>query len=299
MAIVAFLIGMMFFPPVSELTDTIPVPSVVEIQDYKPAYRMYASDGSQVSWALLVDRAASNEIVFFGELHNNAIAHWLQLELVKALAVDTTRSLVLGFEMFEADQQVLLDEYATGLISTTSFEREARLWSNYRTDIKPIIEFGRTAALPLVATNIPRRYASAVYGGGLQALDSLSTEAKQWMMPLPVEVDLSLPGYENIMQAAGGHGGVNLPYSQAVKDATMAHFSLQYLPEMGTLIHFNGRYHSDKYEGIVWYILRDRPETRILTITTVEADDPDQPDTTVFEMADIILVVDRNMTKTH
>jgi hypothetical protein len=119
------------------------------------------------------------------------------------------------------------------------------------------------------------------------------------MMPLPVEVDLTLPGYANIMQAAGGHGGENLPYSQAVKDAAMAHFSLQNLPGNGTLVHFNGRYHSDHYEGIVWYILRDRPETRILTITTVEAENPDAPDASVFEMADIIVVVDRNMTKTH
>jgi uncharacterized iron-regulated protein len=299
MTYLVFILGMMVFRPATEPPDSIPTPKVTEIPDYKPAYRLYDTNGNTMSWAKLIDLASANEVVFFGELHNNAISHWLQLELVKALASDSTRTLSLGFEMFEADQQVLLDEYTAGLISTTNFEREARLWNNYKTDIKPLVEFGRSNRIPLIATNIPRRYASAVYSGGLEALDALSEEAKQWMMPLPVEVDLSLPGYANIMEAAGGHGGVNLPYSQAVKDATMAHFTLQHLPFNGTFVHFNGRYHSDNYEGILWYIAQERPDTRILTITTVEANEPDHPDSTIFGTADVIIVVDRNMTKTH
>ena len=35
-------------------------------------------------------------------------------------------------------------------------------------------------------------------------------------------------------------------------------------------IHYNGTYHSDNYEGIVWYIKKKRPNVRILTISTVE-----------------------------
>ena len=46
------------------------------------------------------------DIVLFGEFHNNAIAHWLQLEVTKDC--DATRDLVLGAEMFEQDNQQAL-----------------------------------------------------------------------------------------------------------------------------------------------------------------------------------------------
>jgi uncharacterized iron-regulated protein len=294
----------------------------------RPAFALYTSDGKPVTYQEMLVAARDAEVVLFGELHNNPISHWLQLELAIDLASDTTRTLAFGFEMFEADQQVLLDEYASGSISTTSFEREARLWPNYKTDYKPVLELGRTHGIRLVATNIPRRYASAVYARGLEALAELSPEAQQWMMPLPVEVDLNLPGYANIMQAAGGHGGVNLPYSQAIKDAAMAHFILENLVPGGQLLHLHGSYHTDNREGIIWYLQRARPDIRYISIATMEASVTLAPDPAAETIrtrnsrsrnasaepvmmevlpfpedaagrADFILVVNRNMTKTH
>lgn len=296
----------------------------------RPAYALYTSDGTPASYQDVLRASLETEVVLFGELHNNPIAHWLQLELAIDLASDTTRALAFGFEMFEADQQVMLDEYAAGLISTTNFERDSRLWPNYKTDYKPVLELGRARNIRLVATNIPRRYASAVYSRGLEALTEFSEEARQWMMPLPVEVDLNLPGYANIMQAAGGHGGVNLPYSQAVKDATMAHFILQNLSVGGRFLHLHGSYHSDNREGIIVYLQHGNPDIRYISIATVEASvtlvpgpaaDPASVDsrrarsrnasaesvmTEVLPFpedaagrADFILVVNRNMTKTH
>src|SRR5690606_33816093 len=96
---------------------------------------------------------------------------------------------------------------------------------------------------------------------------------KRWIAPLPIEVDLTLPGYASIMESAQGHGGENLPKSQAVKDATMAHFTLAHFEPGDRFLHLNGRYHSDDYEGIVWYLRAAQPELRIVTITTVEAED--------------------------
>lgn len=266
----------------------------------KPAYLIYDSAGEIVSYDALVISSLQNELIFFGELHNNPIAHWLQLELTRDLFfADSSRTLRLGFEMFEADQQVLLDEYAAGYLSTANFERETRLWNNYKTDYKPLVEFGKSKRLPLVATNIPRRYASLVYSRGLEALDHLSELTKSWIAPLPIEVDLTLPGYKSIMDAAQGHGGENLPKSQAVKDATMAWFILQYHRPGDRFIHYNGSYHSDNYEGIVWYIKRDAPDTKILTITTIEHTDPENVDVGLLGKADFTIVVPSRMTKTY
>jgi uncharacterized iron-regulated protein len=202
-------------------------------------------------------------------------------------------------EMFEADQQLLIDEYFAGLISQSSFENEARLWNNYSTDYKPVLEFAKENDLKLVATNIPRRYASAVYGGGLEVLDELSEEAKQWMMPLPVEVDTDLPGYQNMLEMAQGHGGMNIVYAQAVKDATMAHFILSNLEENSRILHLNGSYHSNDYEGIVWYVKRDRPELRILTINTIVVDDVKNVDHEQLQAADLTVAVPSSMTTTY
>lgn len=265
----------------------------------KPAYLIYNRNGNVVSYQSLKVQSANSDLVFFGELHNNAIAHWLQIELLQDLASDTIRSTSVGMEMFETDQQLLIDEYFAGLISQSSFENEARLWNNYSTDYKPVLEFAKENDLKLIATNIPRRYASAVYSGGLEVLEELSEEAKQWMMPLPVEVDTDLPGYQSMLEMAQGHGGMNIVYAQAVKDATMAHFISTNLEENSRILHLNGSYHSNDYEGIVWYVKRDRPEIRVLTINTIVVDDVKSVDHEQLQAADLTVVVPSTMTTTY
>lgn len=265
----------------------------------KPAYLIYNKSGNIVSYQSLKVQSGNNDLVFFGELHNNTIAHWLQLELLQDLASDTIRSTSVGMEMFEADQQLLIDEYFSGLISQNSFENEARLWNNYVTDYKPVLEFAKENDLKLIATNIPRRYASAVYGGGLEVLDELSAEAKEWMMPLPVEVDTDLPGYQNMLEMAQGHGGMNIVYAQAVKDATMAYFLLSNLEENNRILHLNGSYHSNNYEGIVWYVKDQRPELRVMTINTITSDDVQNVEMDQLQAADLTIVVPSTMTNTY
>jgi len=265
----------------------------------KSAYLIYDANGSVIDYSDLEERALDADLIFFGELHNSAIAHWLQLELVQDLAADSSKKTAIGMEMFEADQQVLIDEYFAGLISQSSFENEARLWNNYQTDYKPVVEFARENELELIATNIPRRYASAVYGGGLPVLDDLSNEAKQWIAPLPIEVDLSLPGYQNMMEAAHGHGGDNLIYAQAVKDATMAYFILLNMGVDDRLIHLNGSYHSANREGIIWYIEETVSGYEIFTINTITADDITAVESDRLQEADVTIVVPSTMTTTY
>jgi uncharacterized iron-regulated protein len=271
----------------------------VQAETDKPAYLLYTMDGDQISYSDLLIRANDADIVFFGELHNDAIAHWLQLELARDLAADESRQTHIGMEMFEADQQILIDEYFNGFISLSSFESEARLWNNYSTDYKPILEYAKEEGLKVVATNIPRRYASSVFREGLSTLDNLNSEAKQWFAPLPIEVDVTLPTYANIAEAAGGHGGDNLIYAQAVKDATMAHFILLNMKLDDRMLHLNGSYHSNQREGIIWYIEQAVKGYRILTINTILADDPENVDLDDLQDADITLVVPTRMTRTN
>lgn len=266
----------------------------------KAAYLILDKNGKKADYGTILRMALQNQVVLFGELHNNPISHWLQFEMVRDLANDKT-PLLVGMEMFEADDQTIIDEYFSGRISQRNFEQEARLWNNYKTDYKPVLEFARENAIPLIATNIPRRYASMVYSHGLESLGRLSPLARSWIAPLPIEVDLTLPGYARISEMAHGHGGDNLPHSQAVKDATMAHRILTNMSVDSRHIHLNGTYHSDNFEGIYWYLKKADPDLKIMTISTVEKDDIHgaSANEDLRGRADFIIVVPSSMTKTY
>ncbi|MFO7722573.1 MAG: ChaN family lipoprotein, partial [Bacteroidales bacterium] len=210
----------------------------------KPAYVLFTGSGESISYSTMLDSLLKADVVFFGELHNNAISHWMELEIAMDLYRADSSALVMGAEMFERDNQVILDEYLSGLIRERDFEAGARLWNNHKTDYKPLISFAAEKGVPFIATNIPRRYAAMVNSKGFEALEGLSPEAKRWIAPLPVPYDPELPGYK-AMAAMGGpamHANNNLPRAQAIKDATMAWFITSGYEPGKRFLHFNGSY---------------------------------------------------------
>ena len=266
------------------------------------AYQLFDSEGEPVDFQQVAAASAEADVVFFGELHNNPIAHWLQLELTEALYDAKGGKLALGAEMFESDNQLLLNEYLKGQISEKVFEDEARVWPNYQTDYKPLLSFAKEHEIPFIATNIPRRYANLVFRSGFEGLEELSDVAKVYTAPLPIAYDPELPGYKKMTEMMGGHGGgsSNLPKAQAIKDATMAYFISQNLPGEGVFLHVNGSYHSDNKEGIIWYLLEEYAAgTQVLTITTVEQQHLDALEEDHQGKADFTLVVNEKMTKTY
>ena len=263
----------------------------------KPAYILYNSKGKKISYTRMLQTVSEKDILLFGEYHNNAIAHWLQLEVTNDL--QKLRALVLGAEMFEQDNQEALSQFVQGKISVKQLDSSARLWKNYPTDYAPLVQIAKANQLAFAATNIPRKFASLVAKGGFEALDTLSAIQKTWIAPLPVLYDSTLPGYKNMVAMMGGHGGSNLPKAQAIKDATMAHFILQYYRSGSLFIHYNGSYHSDFFEGIGWYLQQQRPELKRVTITTVSQKDIHHLEKEHLGRADFIICVDEDMTNTY
>ena len=263
----------------------------------KPAYILYNSKGKKVSFGKMVNKITQSDIIMFGELHNNAIGHWLQLELIKD--AKEKRALVLGAEMFEQDNQDALDLYVRGEIKQKALDSMARLWKNYPTDYAPLVNFAKENKIVFAADNIPRRYASLVAKGGFAALDTLSAKEKSWIAPLPIAYDPELPGYKNMLAMMGGHSGENLPKAQAIKDATMAHFILKYYQPGSLFIHFNGSYHSENHEGIVWYLQKAKPALKISTIQVVSQKDVTKLLAENKGKADYIICVDEDMTNTY
>ncbi|MDQ3046203.1 MAG: ChaN family lipoprotein [Bacteroidota bacterium] len=276
--------------------------SLLLLFGFKPdlsAYKLFDSAGKETNYAQLLKEAKSADVILFGELHDNPISHWLQLQLTRDLADLNKGSLIFGAEMFEADDQIAINEYLAGKITEKTFLAEVKLWPNYKTDYKPLMELAKTENIPFIATNVPRRYANLVYSKGINQLDSLDPESKKWMVPLPMKYDADLKCYKDIILSAGGHGGENLPKSQALKDATMAYFIMKNLESKKKFIHYNGAYHSNFHEGIEWYLKQSMPQLKVLTINTSQQNGIDTLSKEAFKSADFIICTPENMTKTH
>jgi uncharacterized iron-regulated protein len=267
----------------------------------KPAYKLFDSTGQETGYDKLLKDALKADVVMFGENHDNPISHWLELELTKDMYADKKTNLVLGAEMFEADNQAQLNEYLNGYIKESVFKENTRLWPNYVTDYSPLVDFAKTNKIPFVATNIPRRYASMVSNKGFEFLDSIATpETRKWMAPLPIYYDSSLKCYKEMRTMMGpGHSSPNLPKAQAIKDATMAYFITKNLAKGKTFLHYNGAYHSNNYMGIVSYLLRTNPKLKIVTISSVEQKDITILDKESINLANYIIATPEDMTKTR
>jgi len=263
----------------------------------KPAYKLYTGKGKKVSFKKLIKQAEKSNVILFGELHNNAIAHWLQLELTKTLG--ESHDLVLGAEMFERDNQDELNDYLNGNIDEKMLDSLARLWINYPTDYAPLVNYAKENNLPFVATNIPRRFANMVYKNGVQSLDTLSAEELSWIAPLPFPYDSLLPTYQNILKMMGEHGTPSLVKAQAIKDATMGHSIAPYLSDSSIFIHYNGAFHSNYYEGILWYLNQYADNVSPTVISTVTQSDISKLEKEHFGKADFIICVDEDVTTTY
>ncbi|TAF63272.1 MAG: iron-regulated protein [Cytophagales bacterium] len=271
------------------------------VQAQKNAYQIFDKTGKKTTYEEMLKNIAKSDIVFFGELHNNSIAHWLELELFIDLYNIHKTNLLIGAEMFEADNQLIINEYFQKHISTKNFEEEAKLWDNYKTDYKPIVEKALQYQIPLIATNVPRRYASMVAKKGLESLNSLENTALSYMPPLPLEINLQAQCYANMIQMMqNGHGGdmkpENFAKAQGLKDATMAFHIEKYWTQGKVLLHFNGAYHSDNFEGILLFIKKTK---NIQTISFAEQDQTEQLDKENIGKANFIIISPKTMSKSY
>jgi uncharacterized iron-regulated protein len=142
-----------------------------------------------------------------------------------------------------------------------------------------------------------------VSAGGFEALESLNEESKSYFAPMPFDYDPEVKCYKDMLSMGGGamgaHANTNLPKAQALKDVTMAWSIASNMNAGDVFLHFNGSYHSNNHEGIVWYLKRYRPELKIAVINLVVEDDPAVLSDENKETADFVIAVPKTMTRTY
>lgn len=274
----------------------------INAQNFK-AYQFYDKKGKEINTDKIVKELADYDVVFFGENHNSSVNHWLQLKITEALFEKKNGQLILGAEMFERDNQSQLNQYLSGKFNAKTLKDSARLWNNYATDYKPLVDFAKNKKINFIATNIPRKYASQTAKEGLESLNKLSDKEKTYIAQLPIKVTLDTPGYPEMKAMMGDHAEgtkvMNFISAQATKDATMAESILKNWQAGKTFIHYNGNYHSKEFGGIYWYIKQKNPDLKMAVISVFESEDPElKVPAKDYIPTDFNLIIPNDMTKT-
>lgn len=268
-----------------------------------PAYIIYNSSGKKVSYNNMMKSLSAADICFFGELHNDPISHWLELSLIKDFNEIKKDNLVVGAEMWERDNQIVLDEMLKDeFVDMNTYIASSVLWPNFKGDYLPILKYIQNENIKFIATNVPRRYARIVSRRGEAALDSLSDLAKSYIAPLPIHMDLKDKFYNYIAdvfketQQSPMTGGslTNIVKAQMVKDATMAYSIINNMDKDSFFFHFNGELHSAFSSGIGYYIKHYNPKLKFKTVSIIKK-------ANIFEFkskesrADFNIVIPHNM----
>ncbi|MGH7490562.1 MAG: ChaN family lipoprotein, partial [bacterium] len=128
-----------------------------------------------IDFESMLAKAASIDVLFLGEQHDDPATHRLEAAALEGLARRRS-NIIVAMEMFERDVQPSLDGYLTGHTSEADFLAASRPWPRYATDYRPLVELARDLKWPVVASDVPRRLASLVSRRGLATiLDSIST----------------------------------------------------------------------------------------------------------------------------
>lgn len=269
----------------------------------KNLFEFYTGKGKASTYKDLYNECLEADVILFGELHNNSVMHWLQLELAQDLQKDSSKKLILGAEMFEMHQQIPLSEYVSGVSDYKTLSSETKLWPNCKTDYLPLVNVAKENELEFVATNIPRILAKRVARVGMDSLaKELTDSAKKLCAPLPFKMDYKAPGYKELMEMNFGSAhGLNTQFmvqAQAIKDATMAYNIAQAYQTNTRILHFNGDFHSKNYGGIYWHLKQYNKKLKVLIISSTESEelkfDPEWK-----KLGDFILVTPANAPKSY
>ncbi len=245
---------------------------------------------------------AHADVVFVGEKHDDPATHKLERAILEGLLRRKVTP-TISMEMFERDVQPLLDDYLSGKLSEEEFLKTSRPWPNYATHYRPIVELARAHRWPVIAANVPRRYASQISKQGLNAADALPAAERKM---LAAQFQCPFDDYfKKFGEAMSSHPGADdkksekpekkdekkdaeeramtekFYFAQCVKDETMAEsiaarFDLaKAATTKSPIVHYNGSFHSDYKLGTAARVIRRLPKAKVKVITIVAVEDLD------------------------
>ncbi len=244
--------------------------------------------GQQLQWIDLLRAIAWADVVILGERHDDGVAHEVQRLIVKDVLETWPRS-ALAMEMFERDEQVLVDDYLDDVIDRETLMRLTfsanwggkDRWMDW---YQPIVDEAKDRGARVIAANAPRRYVRMARTHGYDALRAIPRERRRFFdLPRRLPEGTYRERFWDVMshahptsdeeQAAADARIESIFRSQLVWDATMARSILSAGPSRrAKVVHLVGQFHSDFDGGLIIELRRHRPNLRILNISLQAAD---------------------------
>jgi uncharacterized iron-regulated protein len=129
-------------------------------------------DGEKISFIQFMTELIPAEVVFLGESHNQIEQHRIQTVLIEEL-LENGKDLVIAMEMFQKEQQVVLDRWSQGLLSEEAFLKEVQWETTWGFDYslyKPILDEIRQHRLKVLGLNMQRELVRRVGQNGIKSL---------------------------------------------------------------------------------------------------------------------------------
>jgi len=248
-----------------------------------------------------LDVLATADAVFLGETHIDETTHRVELGVYEGLLARRDGGVVLAMEMFERDVQPSLDAYLAGEIDEATFVSRARVWGNYRTAYRPMIERARADGRPVLASNFPIGLRMRIMREGPEVLGALEGDA---VRQAPAELQPNTPAYwrrvENAVRshramvpgAGSGAGDDERLYAtQTLWDNSMGETCALAMDEHpGDLVlHVNGGFHSSYWDGTVRQFKLRKPDAKVMTIAIAPVPNPSVADLSGAPVADYVV----------
>ena len=188
--------------------------------------------------------------------------HLAELALLRALR-ERVPALALSMEQFERDVQPVVDDYLAGRIGEATLKHDGRAWSNYDEAYRPLVEYARDHALPVIAANAPAALVRCVGQKGAAFLQTLAAEKRGWAAAeIRTEDGPYKRKFLGLMNGDAAHGGVlsgaraeSSFAAQVTRDETMADSIANFLHARpgARVVHITGAFHADGI-GLITFV---------------------------------------------
>jgi len=269
-----------------------------EAMPFKPP-GFFLGSGETISKSEFYERivASKAEVIMIGENHEDPLAHAFELEIVKKVKSVTGSDVGLSLEFYDREAQTVMDEFLADLVPLDTFLQDSKPPANHA-DYQPLLDLCKAEHLPVIAANCPRRYTRMVSKGGRACLAPLAgTSARHLLPPLPYQgaSEKYTKNFVDIMKAMGNTNPsvpTTMLDAQSLWDATMADSIHQGLGRLEKVVHVTGFFHIQYKLGIVEHLARLRPETEILTVVILPAEETQEITEEQHHIADLIVLTD-------
>ncbi|MCB0645794.1 MAG: ChaN family lipoprotein [Saprospiraceae bacterium] len=261
---------------------------------YAQSYRIITNKGASVDLIDLSKLVLENDVIFFGETHDDSIAHVAQLDVYQGM-MSFNKEVALSLEMFETDVQGVVDEYMSGKISEDFLIKDGRAWKNYDRDYKPLVELAKQNNNKVIAANAPRRYIRMVSKSGMSSLKDLPSSSLKYLPKLPYHIQSGRyeDKFGNLMGGIHDLGNNSIYQSQNLWDATMSWsiYNFKKKNKKTPVLHLCGKFHCEENLGTVAQLKRLDKNLKIKVIVAIAEIEYDELEQEIKnQLADYIIL---------